>query len=135
MSMSDIRKKAQDKLRRKYGYSTNTNYGRGVILYRQDSDSHELHSANGDKIVHDLNICVNNRIHDTQNQVEFHTTQYIDHGEDAPEDGRYEQLHNHTIYFSAEEFDLLATVIHQMAEENDWKDQIQHYKSLEKRRS
>ena len=29
--MSEIRKKAQDKLRRKYNYSTNDNYGRGTI--------------------------------------------------------------------------------------------------------
>ena len=37
--MTDKRKKVQAKLRRKYRYSTNTNYGRGVILIKPPGNS------------------------------------------------------------------------------------------------
>ena len=32
--MTELRQKIQNKLRRKYKYSTNTNYGRGVVLVK-----------------------------------------------------------------------------------------------------
>ena len=124
MSMSDIRKKAQDKLRRKYGYSTNTNYGRGVILYRQDTKSYKLNPTDDYNIVHDLNVVMNNRPYSTDKQIEIHTTQYKDYGDDAPEDEWYEMLHDHTIYFSLEELELLYTVAREIAKENNWSSQI-----------
>lgn len=34
--MSDTRKKMQSRLRRRFGYSTNTNYGRGAILWKDN---------------------------------------------------------------------------------------------------
>lgn len=34
--MSETRKKLQERLRRKFGYSTNTNYGRGAILWKDN---------------------------------------------------------------------------------------------------
>lgn len=38
--MTALRKKLQDKLRRKYGYKTNTNYGRGTVLEKIDGDTY-----------------------------------------------------------------------------------------------
>ena len=132
MPMSDIRKKAQDKLRKKFGYSTNDNYGRGTILYRQDSESHKIYSNDEYGITYDINIVMNNRLFGSQKPIEICTTQYADYGKDVPEDKRYKKLHEHTAFLSLEELDLIHAIAHQMAEENDWDLQIKEWKKKRK---
>ena len=54
--MSETRKKLQARLRRKFGYSTNTNYGRGAILWKDNrfGDSDEV------------GICLENRTYGSE---------------------------------------------------------------------
>lgn len=54
MAMTKKRKNLQDRLRRKFGWSTNTNYNRGTILEKPEASSHLNHDP---KYVTDL--CVN----------------------------------------------------------------------------
>lgn len=65
--MSDTRKKMQARLRRKFGYSTNTNYGRGAILWKDNlfGDSDEVgicleNRTYGSKAPYQLEILVHN---------------------------------------------------------------------------
>lgn len=53
MAMSKERKNLQAKLRRKYKWSTNTDYGRGVILEKQNASKHKDRRSDG-KYVTDL---------------------------------------------------------------------------------
>lgn len=53
MAMSKERKNLQAKLRRKYKWSTNTDYGRGVILEKQNASEHKDRRSDG-KYVTDL---------------------------------------------------------------------------------
>lgn len=53
MAMSKERKNLQAKLRRKYKWSTNTDYGRGVILGKQNASEHKDRRSGG-KYVTDL---------------------------------------------------------------------------------
>lgn len=53
MAMSKERKNLQAKLRRKYKWSTNTDYGRGVILEKQNASEHKCRQSDG-KYVTDL---------------------------------------------------------------------------------
>lgn len=53
MAMSKERKNLQAKLRRKYKWSTNTDYGRGVILGKQNASEHKDRRSDG-KYVTDL---------------------------------------------------------------------------------
>lgn len=53
MAMTKARKNLQGKLRRKFGWSTNTNHNRGTILEKQDASTHLYH---GPKYVTDLGI-------------------------------------------------------------------------------
>ena len=129
--MTPERKKAQDKLRRKYGYSTNDNYGRGTILYKA-FDKGYTHK-DGYKVVSDINICMDNRIvwsygdKNTIAPIEIETTEYKDNGQDAPKDKRYMKIGRSIMYLSLEELDLIHAIAHQMAEENDWDGQIKDY--------
>lgn len=132
MSMSPERKKAQDKLRRKYGYSTNTDYGRGTILYKAFDEGYTHND--GYKVVSDINICMGNRIiwsYDDKKQItpiEIETIEYKDNEKIASKDKRYTKIGRSVIYLSLEELDLIHTIAHQMAEENKWDEQIKEYK-------
>lgn len=53
MSMTKKRKSLQDKLRRKFGWHTNTNYNRGTILEKLGVASHTYHDP---KYVIDLHV-------------------------------------------------------------------------------
>lgn len=53
MTMSKERKNLQAKLRRKYKWSTNTDYGRGVVLEKQNASEHKDRRSGG-KYVTDL---------------------------------------------------------------------------------
>lgn len=57
MAMSKERKNLQAKLRRKYKWSTNTDYGRGVILEKQNASEHIDYRSDG-KYVTDLYFCM-----------------------------------------------------------------------------
>lgn len=123
MKMTKIRKKAQDKLRRKYGYSTNDDYGRGTILYKADEEVHQ--SAYGYDYVNDLNIYMDGNISwHPDSQIRFGISKYRDDGVNAPEGQRYIELGTNEISITLEELDLIHTIAHQMSEENDWQGQI-----------
>lgn len=129
--MSPERKKAQDKLRRKYGYSTNTNYGRGTILYKT-SDAGYVHN-DGHEVILDVSICMDSNIVWSFNDkgqstpIEIRTTKYKDNGKTVPKDKRYTKTDESSILLSLEELNLINTVAHQMAEENKWDEQIKKY--------
>lgn len=53
MAMSKERKNLQAKLRRKYKWSTNTDYGRGIVLEKQNASEYKDRRSN-DKYVTDL---------------------------------------------------------------------------------
>ena len=126
--MSEIRKKAQNKLRRKYNYSTNDNYGRGTILYKEDPETY--HHKDGYDFTYDMNICMDNNIISHPNSpIEIRISKYRDNGGVfAEKPNRYEKLSDNSISISLEELDLIHTIAHQMAEENDWAGQIKHRK-------
>ncbi len=126
--MSNIRKKAQDKLRRKYNYSTNDNYGRGTILYKEDTESY--HYIDGYDITYDMNICMDDNIRLHPNSpIEICISKYRDNGGvSAEKPNRYEKLSDNSISISLEELDLIHTIAHQMAEENDWSGQTKLHK-------
>ena len=131
MSMSPERKKAQDKLRRKYGYSTNDNYGRGTILYKTSDDGY-VHN-DGHEVILDVSICMDSNIVWSFNDkgqstpIEIRTTKYKDNGKTVPKDKRYTKTDETLILLSLEELNLINTVAHQMAEENKWDEQIKKY--------
>ena len=133
MSMSDIRKKAQDKLRRKYKYSTNDNYGRGTILYKTDPSFYR--HKDGYNTVYDMNIVMDNNISwHPDTPIEINITKYRDNGENAPEGKRYDELGTNGISISLEELDLIHTIAHQMSEENNWQKQIKDHKTRMRKR-
>ena len=136
MAMSEKRKKAQDKLRKKYNYKTNTNYERGTILYKKSVDP-DFNPADNDKIIYDINIIMNKQLLFTKteesNDIIIQTSSYYDAGF-CPEDVRYKHIMDHEIVLSLEELDLIHEIAHQMAEENDWKKQIKNYKKQLKER-
>ena len=55
MPMTKRRKSLQDKLRRKFKWSTNTNYNRGTTLIKQDSLTHLYHNP---RYVVDLSVYI-----------------------------------------------------------------------------
>ncbi len=134
MSMSDIRKKAQDKLRRKFGYSTNDNYSRGTILYKADPEVY--HHIDGYDCVKDMNIVMDNNLSCHPNShIEINIAKYQDHGEKAPEGERYTKLGENGIWISLEELDLIHTIAHQMSEENDWAGQMKSRKTRARKKA
>lgn len=94
MAMSKERKNLQAKLRRKYKWSTNTYYGRGVILEKQNASEHKdrrpdskyvtdlyfgmsgcatRRSLSGDKNVREIRINLN-KYRERQGQHEFYAS-------------------------------------------------------------
>lgn len=132
--MSEIRKKAQNKLRRKYDYTTSDNYGRGTILYKEDPETY--HHRDGYDFTYDMNICMDNNIGwHSDKPIEICIGKYRDNGGvSAEKPNRYEKLCDSSISLTLEEFDLIHTIAHQMAEENDWDGQIKRHKQLTKRK-
>ena len=132
MSMTQERKKAQDKLRRKYGYSTNDNFGRGTILYKADDDVR--HDEKGQDYVFDVNFIMDNRLSD-EKPIQIMTRGYLDKGEGLPDKERYEERMQYRIELTLEELDLIHEIAHKMAEENNWDEQIRLQKSYRRRRN
>ena len=137
--MSDIRKKAQDKLRRKFGYSTNDNYGRGTILYK--ADKRIYHKCEGYDVVRDMNVVIDSRIpwhqfdlSEVPSPIDINIASYKDYGEAAPENKRYVHIGEIGITLSLEELDLIHTIAHEMADENDWNGQIKRHKQRIRRK-
>lgn len=134
--MSPERKKAQDKLRRKYGYSTSANYGRGTILYKTSDEGYIRND--GYKVVSDMSIYMDNSIVWSYNSKGQSTpigicmTEYKDNGKTVPKNKRYTKISQSEMLLSLEEFDLINTVAHQMAEENKWDEQAKEYKKRKK---
>jgi len=131
MSMTDIRKKAQDKLRKKYKYNTSDNYGRGTILYKAGMNVH--HHIDGYYFVEDMNIIMDSNISlHADTPIEIEITKYRDNRENVSKDKQYVKLGTNGIVLSLEELDLIHTIAHQMAEENNWSEQLKRYKTRKK---
>ena len=135
MNMSTLRKKAQDKLRRKFKYSTNDNYGRGTILIKSDESVRYSQRLDNGQFVdydecYDLAVVMENRVYSTSsgNPIRFHITKFQDFGENALAENRYKELGEYSVGISLEELDLIHQIAHEMAVENDWEGQIKEHK-------
>ena len=128
MSMSEIRKKAQDRLRRKFGYRTSDNYNRGTILYKEG----RMNTRNGKTWCHDINIEMDNNAYwiiDDRSEPEpitIQTAEYV-HGRNG-----FQKQSEHRITMTLEELDLIHAIAHQMSEENDWEGQAKEYKKFKR---
>lgn len=85
MAMSKERKNLQAKLRRKYKWSTNTDYGRGVILGKQNASRHKVSRSN-DEYVTDLYFSMSDFMTRRSlsgdkdvREVRIHLNKYIEH--------------------------------------------------------
>lgn len=117
MLMSKIRKKLQDKLRRKYHWNTNTNYNRGCNLIKKDAVRHLLHKEN--KWVIDFAICHDNiRIRDSlrNRNPEYEIQMWLTRSKPL-DDGNWKTIEQIPIYFSFEEFELLYNILKEHREE------------------
>ena len=117
MSMSKIRKRLQDKLRRKYHWSTNTNYNRGCNLIKQNASTHLLHEKN--KWVIDLAICHDDlkisealKNKNPQYEIQLWLTKST-----PLDNGSWKTVEETPIYFSFEEFELLYNILKEHREE------------------
>ena len=124
--MTEKRKKLQDKLRRKYKYHTNDDYGRGTILIKPEAgmDCAYVH-INGEfsyQDSYDLAVSMPKRVYG-DSPITFYTTGYRDLGEDKPEDNRWEKRGEHHICMPLEELDMIHAIAHEMADEYGWNEQ------------
>lgn len=117
MRISKMRKKLQDKLRRKYRWSTNTDYNRGCNLIKSNAATHLLHDTN--KWVIDLAICHGDmEIHESlrkknqNHEIQLWLTKLI-----PLDDGSWKTIEKTPIYFSFEEFELLYSILKEHREE------------------
>lgn len=117
MSMSKIRKKLQDKLRRKYHWNTNTNYNRGCNLIAKNAATHMLHEKN--KWVIDLAIChddlaIREALENKKSafEIQLWLTKSI-----PLDDSSWKTVEQTPIYFSFEEFELLYNILKEHREE------------------
>ena len=139
--ISDIRRKLQNTLRRKYNYRTNTNFNRGTILTKQDS-THNLYELNSGHFILidtkgieyypivDFTVAIPNNPMYKDRQITFIITSFKDYGDTKVSGERFIKDSEHSVSISLEEFDLLHAIAHQMKEENS-----DLWKSSEKRRS
>lgn len=108
MAMTKARKNLQGKLRRKFGWSTNTNYNRGTILEKQDASTHLYHDP---KYVTDL--CINFRdgmiwreiVVGDNRAVEISLTKY-----NVNDDETYTEAEALTGYISLEELEIIYKI-------------------------
>lgn len=117
MSMSKLRKKLQDKLRRKYRWSTNTNYNRGCNLIKEGAVRHLLHKEN--KWVIDFAIYHDNiRIRDSlrNRNPEYEIQMWLTRSKPL-DDGNWKTIEQIPLYFSFEEFELLYNILKEHREE------------------
>ena len=111
--MTPKRRKALDRLRRKYGYHTKSDVT-GVSIYKENNSLDP-----GSKSIFAkrfFNICIegDNRVSDDKPiKIEI----------DDPDTNQFMLLS-----LSSEELDLLATIFHELAEESNWKSQIRKMK-------
>ena len=115
--MNKIRKKLQDKLRRKYHWSTNTDYNRGCNLIKPNAVSHMLHKRN--KWAIDLAICHSNtnirealKNKNTNHEIQLWIDKCIPLDNDE-----WKSIEKIPIYFSFEEFELLYNILKEHREE------------------
>lgn len=127
--MTDKRKKLQDKLRRKFGFSTNNNRNRGTILIKPNATVINYISEGGIKysIVRDLAVVMDSTIRN-KFPIYLHITEYTDYGEKVPEDERFKENDDYFIPLSLEELNIINDIANEMNEENDWIDQIKKEK-------
>lgn len=117
MSISKMRKKLQDKLRRKYHWNTNTNYNRGCNLISKNAATHLLHEKN--KWVIDLAICHDNlAIRDSlrNRNPEYEIQMWLTRSKPL-DDGNWKTIEQIPLYFSFEEFELLYNILKEHREE------------------
>jgi len=126
--ISDARKKLQDNLRRKFGWSTNTDYGRGCCLNKGDTQDNEAakktgHVVSRDKdgreyyTINDICISISDKYHSHGDKnISIYSTQYAEY---AGEDGKpaYKELSKHCNELSFEELELIYQIAKQMKEE------------------
>lgn len=130
MAMTERRKKILSKLRRKFKYSTNTNYNRGCIVEKPGQICPCFYSEFGVQYqkVTDFAVVLSNRISEKE-CIEFHLTKYKDYGE-SKDGEQYQKVADATVMLSLDELDLIYQLAHEMAEEHDWKGQLKKRLSL-----
>lgn len=108
MGMTKKRKSLQNKLRRKFKWSTNTNYNRGTILIKPNASTHLYHEP---RYVIDIAFDVDDYalrrrfLSGIGNDVQLTLTKY-----DIRNDGLYEQVDEITSYISLEELELICKI-------------------------
>lgn len=100
--MTELRKKLQAKLRRKWGYQTNTNKGRGTVLIKPWA------YKNGD-FVTDLTFAISSEVGVTDKhriciyETDYDTVTGVESGESRT-------------YLSLEELDVICAIAHELIE-------------------
>lgn len=108
MAMTKARRNLQGRLRRKFGWSTNTNYNRGTILDKQDASTHLWHDP---KYVTDLRIDFNDAriwreiLEGGDRGVEISLTKY-----NVNDDETYTKVEALTGYISLAELELICKI-------------------------
>ena len=127
MTMSEARKKILNKLRKKFRYSTNTNYNRGCIVEKPGQLSPCFYNEFGIEYrkVTDFAVVLSNRIHEKE-CIEFCLAKYKDYGESFKGGERYQKIEDATILISLDELDLIHQLAHEMAQERDWEGQLRN---------
>ena len=125
MPMTKERKKAQDKLRRKYKYYTCSDV-RTTSLFREGVMTDTCNN------VSDLTVWMDCGIWhypgEKPSPIHIELVKYKDNGEHVPKETRYEKLGEIEVRISLEELDLIHFIAHEMSKENDWEGQIKRYK-------
>ena len=117
MSISKARKKLQDKLRRKYHWSTNTDYNRGCNLIKSNAVTHLLRDTN--KWVIDLAICHTNiRIRESlkKKKQKYEVELWLEKLTPL-DDGSWKTIERTPMYFSFEEIELLYNILKEHRDE------------------
>ena len=112
MSMSKIRKSIQAKLRRKFKWSTNTNYNRGAMFEKMDANPYYVKRSDFKKTVDIMVYCGNNFEND--GLIEINLAKY---GISDPDRPLIESSIN--AYISFDELELLYNAIKQYRDEID----------------
>ena len=130
--MTDIRRKAQNKLRRKFGYSTNDNYNRGTILEKGGEPYTAYQNRKSYTAIDDIHFVMDWRIDSENTQIDIYTERYSVYGKENGETG-YEKIGECHVSMSLEELDLIHAIAHEIAEEGDWNGQVKYLKSIRRK--
>lgn len=111
MSMTKLRKSLQDKLRRKFGWQTNTNYNRGTILIKPNACTHLYHEP---KYVIDLAINIDDwRLRRNLVQGDKCGIEVVQTKSEFTSDRQYVNKEELVSYISVEELDLVHRIVHE----------------------